>query len=229
MGRKTPTDLPGKSTNSYQLKEKQMDALLEVENCGGKYTLEQLERWKELGLTQPEFISNSDWAKGADLTPRQIMICKCSALMMRNPEIAELVGMSETYVSSVLTSLAGKSEIEKIQEKFLSNTKKMLDDVLPLAIKTAFQVMLDPKTKPQTKADAAFRFMDRVMGRPTQHIEMNDNLIRQVYEKLDEKNVIDIASKRIENALMVTESVDSTDPTEEKELDPVDAWIKENL
>jgi hypothetical protein len=98
----------------------------------------------------------------------------------------------------------------------------MLDTILPVAIKVALQVMLDPNTKAQTRADAAFRFMDRVMGRPTQHVELNDNLIRQVYEKLDSHNVIDIAEKRIENAISVV-------PETEKELDPTDLWVKENL
>jgi hypothetical protein len=221
-------DLPDKKTNAYQRDQNKQDAVLEMETCGQKCTPEQIERWKELGLKQPGWISDTDWKMGDNLNPRQMMVCKCSALMMKNAEISELTGMSEGYISAVINSAAGKFEIEEIQNKFLFNTKKMLDDILPLAIKTAFQVMLDPKSKPQVKADAAFRFMDRVMGRPVQQVEINDNLIRQVYEKLDSQKVIDIASKRIENAIIVAGS-EEVQETEKQELDPVDSWVKENL
>jgi hypothetical protein len=228
MAATTPEGLGTECTTNYRLGEEYRAAVLEMESCDQTYTPAQVERWKELGLTQPKWIKQIDWAIGAMLNPRQLMICKCSALMMGPAEVSELTGMSPAYISRVTASEAGRLEIASIQDKFLSNTKKMLDDILPLAIKTAFHVMLDPKTKPQVKADAAFRFMDRVMGRPVQQIEMNDNLIRQVYEKLDANKVVDIATKRIENAVIVAEATQETE-TQTPELDPVDSWVKENL
>lgn len=226
MPRQTPEGLGTERTTHYQIGELQREAILEMESCKQSYTPSQVERWKELGLTQPEWIKNVDWQIGESLNPKQMMICKCAALMMKTAEISELTGVSDAYISKIISSEAGRIEIGTMQDKFLSNTKKMLDDILPLAIKTALQVMLDPKTKPQVKADAAFRFMDRVMGRPVQQIEMNDNLIRQVYEKLDANKVVDIATKRIENAVIVEETVVAADETP---LDPVDLWVKENL
>lgn len=227
MPKQPPEGLGTERTTPYQIGEQQRAAILEMESCKDSYTPSQIERWKELGLTQPEWIKDSDWAIGADLNPKQLMICKCAALMMRPADISELTGASESYISKIICSEAGRLQIGGIQDRFFSNTKKLLEDVLPLAIKTALQVMLDPKTKPQVKADAAFRFMDRVMGRPVQQVELNDSKLRGVYELLDgmKDNVIDLTTKRIENAVIVT------DPTitEEKELDPSDAWVKENL
>jgi len=213
---------------SASLKKKQDAAALKMETVGKDFTPEMVESWKEIGLSRPEWIPLTDWEMGEDLTPKQTMICKCTALMMTRQQVSELTGASESYIDNVINSRVGKAEIESVQDKFLSNTKKMLDDILPLAIKTAFQVMLDPKTKPQVKADAAFRFMDRVMGRPTQQVEVSTNLIRQVYEKLDatEANkVVDITIKRIENAAIETKPEEVVS----EPADPVDAWVKENL
>lgn len=220
--------LSKRKESEFLRQEERTAALLEMENAKGKYTSEQIERWKSAGLSKPEWIPHMDWQIAGTLSPKQLMICKCAALLMKTAEIAELTGANTGYISSVVKSEAGQAEIDQIQNKFFSDTKKLLDPILPLAIKTAFQIMLDPDTKPQVRADAAFRFMDRVMGRPVQQVEINDNLIRQVYEKLDENKVIDIAAKRIENAVIVAEASKETEaPTEE--LDPVDSWLKENL
>lgn len=227
MAQQQPEGLGTERTTPYQIGEQQRAAILEMESCKQSYTAAQVDRWKELGLTQPEWIKDADWQIGADLNPRQLMICKCAALMMKPADISELTGTSESYISKIICSEAGRQQIGSIQDKFFSNTKKLLEDVLPLAIKTALQVMLDPKTKPQVKADAAFRFMDRVMGRPVQQVELNDSKLRGVYELLDgmRDNVVDLTSKRIENAVIVEEPV----MVIEKELDPAEAWVKENL
>lgn len=215
--------------SEYRLRQLQQAAALEMDACSVKkqFTPEKIREWKELGLTQPEWISDTDWKMEDTLNPRQMIICKSAALLMSNEEIAEISGMSPGYVSQVVNSQVGKKEISTIQDKFFTNLQKMIEDITPIAIKTAFTLMLDEKTKPQTRVDAAFRFMDRFMGRPSQKIEVETNLIRQVFEKLDSQNIIDIASKRIENLVPVTEAQALTEIKEE--LDPVDSWVRENL
>jgi hypothetical protein len=64
------------------------------------------------------------------------------------------------------------------------------------------------------------------MGKPTQKVELETNLIRQVYEKLDANKVVDIAMKRVESVVLEGPKEEQAEP---EKLDPVDSWVKENL
>jgi hypothetical protein len=211
----------------YRYKQLQQAALLEMEACSVKkqFTPEKISEWKDLGLTCPEWIPLRDWQMDDTLTPRQLMICKAASLLMTNKEVAEFVGVSSEYVGWVINTQLGHQEVSKNQDKMFHHLEKTLQEITPIAVKTAFKLMLDENTKPQTRIDAAFRFMDRTLGKPTQKLEVETNLIRQVYEKLDANKVVDIAMKRVE--AVAIESQVEKEP--EKELDPIDSWVKENL
>lgn len=220
-----------KKKTSYAHAQDQIDAQVEIETKPGEYDLEKIKKWQRLGIPRPEWIPHLEWdAVRNDLKPIQGVICHLAALAMSEDDIAQITGTSPEFVKSSTKTLVGKAEIQRIQDQVWGDDfKKIIKAIIPMAIQTAFQAMVDPKTKTQTKVDAAFKFMDRAMGKPTQQIEINDNLIRSVFEKLDEQagKVIDI-TQATEIALTETQATDTV-IKDDHDLDAVDSWVKENL
>lgn len=214
-----------------KLKEQQEQALEFIENYKGtEYTREQIKEWKILGIPKPDFVKELDW-KTESLSNLQQTICYMSACVLDANQIATMTGSSPKYISNVINSKAGKDEIRNIQEKLWGDKfTQIINKIVPLAVQTALTVMMDPKTKAQTKVDAAFRFMDRAMGKPVQQIDVKDNLIRSVYEKLDQQRAIEVG------AIAATVISDETSEEEQviveekkKDIDPIDSWVEENL
>lgn len=217
----------------YRRKERLQDAILESENCGEKATADQIQRWKDVGLPKPLWLTDRDWRFGDELSPKQILACRATALLMKPEQVAQITGLQPETVKQLLTCQRAQEEIEQVQNIFLRDHKRRLDDILPVAIATAFEIMTDPTAKDQVRADAAFKFMDRVLGKPLQQIEVNDNLLRKVFEQMDAdtRNVIALhAQNRPPEAVALTAGSDVS-TVEEATLteDPIESWARNKL
>lgn len=197
------------------------------------YTIDKIKEWKRAGIAKPTYISDIDWfACESGLTPKHKTLCKLKSAGMEDKAIAEFTGYSIHTIQHVLSSKIAIAETEKsLDDLWGKKIKQAIDDVIPMAVQTVFQIMMDPASKASVRADVAFKLMERTMGKPVQHIEMKDNLLRSVFEKLDAQSgkVIEMfkeETKIIEDAQVVESSEKSQ---ETAKADPIDAWAKENI
>lgn len=227
--------LPKKNgPSNWKHQDMLQDAILDIETHPGHYTDEKVKHWKSIGLNQPEFVPDHIWRTAdEDLKPIQGVICHLAAIGMPTADISHVTGKSQQFITMTLDQIPAKEEVQRVQDLVWGeNFKKVLQKIVPIAVQTALGVMVDPKTKGQTKVDAAFKFIHQAMGKPTQEIKVQDDLLRRVYEELDAKNVVDLNLKKAESQVRadeIIEVVKQKTPPEVGPTDPIDAWVKENL
>lgn len=148
----------------------------------------------------------------AEVTPNMISgdperaraMCYMRALGLSRKKIADNLGVSIGVVNDVLALRSAKELTDKYaKEIFLDNPKQMFERLLPQAVKVAYSVMMDRKEKGSTRVDAAFRFMDRALGKPEQKVEHTGSIIGEVFRRLDDIETIEIKN--------VDKKVDSDD------------------
>lgn len=120
---------------------------------------------------------------------RRKVICYLKAIGFKNRDIKSTLGCSLGEVYKVLKSQSAQEEIERIQrEIFVNEPAKMFEAILPEAIKVAVNAMMSKKVNTSIRVDAAFKFMDRALGKPTQTVEHKTNLVRELITKVNESN-----------------------------------------
>ncbi len=118
---------------------------------------------------------------------RSKVICYMKAIGFKNKDIASSLGCTVNEIYRVLKSQFANDEIERIQrEIFVTEPSKMFEAILPQAVKIAVNAMMSKKVKPNVRVDAAFRFMDRALGKPSQQVEVSHNLIKDLIQKMDQ-------------------------------------------
>ncbi len=122
------------------------------------------------------------------LSNRRQAIATMKAIGCDNKEIATELGIKNAKtVGIALSSKSMKQEIVRIQNKIFQEPQELLQKTLPLALKVAYKLMMDPKTKEAVRMDAAFKFMDRVLGKPKQQVEHTGNLLQQVLQQMNDQ------------------------------------------
>jgi len=122
---------------------------------------------------------------------RARIICYLKAIGFKNKDISAAVGGSIDEVYRVLRSQSAQEEIERIQnEIFVTEPAKMFESILPQAVKIAVNAMMSRKTKTSVRVDAAFKFMDRALGKPNQQVEVSHSLIKDLIQKMDESGQV---------------------------------------
>jgi hypothetical protein len=117
---------------------------------------------------------------------RQKLICYLKAIGMKNKDIANSIGGTSEEVSRVIKAESAIAEIDRIQhEIFVAQPAKMFESILPQAVRIAVDAMMSKKTKTSVRVDAAFKFMDRALGKPSQQVEVSHNLLKDLIQKMD--------------------------------------------
>lgn len=230
-------NLPKHVTTSHKIQKEIEAAKLEIQNWveGTEHTVEQITRWKKLGLPKPSFVTEQNWKYANDiLTPLQGIVCHLAAMAMKNDDIVRTVGCSLVFVKDVTSSLRGEKEIQRIQDKVWgTDYKHMIQKIVPIAIQVAFQEMTSASTRSNTKVEAAFRFIDHGIGRPTQTMDVQSNLLKAVLERLDgeKRGIVDINDVQNTQVSELTEQPAALTVKEEfeKKIDPLEGWVEENL
>lgn len=120
---------------------------------------------------------------------RARLICYLKAIGFKNKDIAAAIGGTSAEVLRVLKSESAQDEIERVQQQiFVAEPAKMFETILPSAVRIAVNAMMSRKTKTSVRVDAAFKFMDRALGKPTQTVEHNTNLVRELITKIADDN-----------------------------------------
>lgn len=194
-----------------------------------------VEDMKAAGIPKPDDVLDASWNQTAvDFKkPQYQTIAYLAALGHSQKDIATQVGLSQNHLSMVMNSDRMKFEVKRIHHRlFGKDIQKRLKELLPEALDTVEEVMRDTTAKPQTKLTAAIDIMDRAMGKPKQTVEIEGSAIRELFERLDQKNnagrIIDVESeeaKLLEQAPLEVQNIESPAIP----LDAADEWVKNNL
>lgn len=196
----------------------------EVPNINTKLTPEKIKAMKKAGIPKPIYVSWGDWVGPKKINARHEIVIYLAAVGRKGGEIAQAVRMTESQISILLSNTEIQRRIGETQEKvFGEDHKKRFTRILPGAISTAENIMLDTTTKPAVRLKAAQDLINRAIGKPKEKIEIEGVLeIRKVFERLDQL-------ERGEEAPVDAEfQVVETGPAEpEKTLDEVDKFLAE--
>jgi hypothetical protein len=184
---------------------------------------EVLQGMKRSGLPKPQDVPWSQWLAPKKLKHRYRLIAYMAASGLNNTQIAEQIGIKPTRVNVILSSQRVKLEIKRVQaEIFIKDPQKRFMQILPKAIETAEGVMDNDLVKPSIRADVAFKFMDRALGKPKETHEVKTSSIRELFEKLEEIEKRKAIPVEYQDAEIVEAKPDEP-------RDQIDDWIKKNF
>jgi hypothetical protein len=123
---------------------------------------------------------------------RRKVICYLKAIGFKHKDIKATINCSYSEIKKVIESQSGQEEIERIQrEIFVNEPAKMFETILPEAIKVAVNAMMSKKVNTSIRVDAAFKFMDRALGKPSQTVEHKTSLVRELITKISNEDKAD--------------------------------------
>lgn len=141
-------------------------------------------------------------------------------------QISVMIGKPTHEVKNILALDRIKQLVFQIQKgQAKTDAKKIIKSIVPDAIEVARAIMLSPENKAATRANIAFQFMDRAMGRPTQTIDVGGSLIKDLFERLDNMQKAK-ETKEIEAEVSRIEDVEDAETVEK---DKFTKWVDENL
>lgn len=173
---------------------------------------------------------SDDTLKDREFSYRQKAILHLAAVAATPKEISEHLGIPRSTVTQILNAVSAKEEIERIQaEIFGFDQAKVFKSILPKAVNVALGIMMDENAKEAIKADVAFKFMDRALGKPVQEIKQETAGLREIFEKLDQ--IQKGRSEDTENPIDAEFSEVKQEHKDGKQdnMDAVDKWVEENL
>lgn len=178
------------------------------------------------GMPRPKQISTANWLAPAKLNSQHELIAYMTASGTPRAEICTVTGLSSEVVGRLLKSGRMEFRIKEIQFQLYGKEPKKRFEALMGKSFQALNDLLDSDTvKPATKLNAANTVFDRVMGKPTQAIEVRDSTLMDFYKLLDQKFG---GPQPIEAEF--TSAIPGQETTiKEKETVDIDAWLDENL
>lgn len=201
------------------------------------FTEEELQRMRAAGMDKPAQITWSQWLSPKKLNSRHHIVCYLAASGMKNVDIARHTGLSRSRVQTLIQNPKFRTEIQYLQRQmFAADPQNQFNRLIGDAIATTEEVMKNVGEKGATRLAAANMVIERGMGKVKQEIDLGGNLIRSLFEKMDQKqknnDAIDVSPDRL--LLPGTTSEDNEEDEEVESVSPkpaseVDSWIKENL
>jgi hypothetical protein len=163
-----------------------------------------------------------------DFDYKQKAILHLAAVAATPKEISAHLDLPLATVKQILGSISAREEIERIQmDIFGFDQAKIFKSILPKAVNVALGIMMDENAKEAIKADVAFKFMDRALGKPVQEIKQESGGLKELFEKLDQ-----IQKGIPKGATIDADFVEVKEEQKDKKqdiLDPIDKWAEENL
>lgn len=181
----------------------------------------------EEGVSIKEAFFSAPVLKEKDFSFRYKAALHLAAVGGNAKEISEALDIPVSSIRSLLASQSARDEIDRIRYSiFQKEPERIFRNILPKAVNTAFEIMQNPETREGVRMDAAFRFMDRALGKPVQEIKQETSGLKEVFDRLDaiEKNRKLNPEAPIVEAEIVTEE---GKPAETQ--DELDAWMEKNL
>jgi len=115
------------------------------------------------------------------------------AIGQSNKQIAEQIGVTPSTVASWRRDPAFQLRVRQIQEKIgMKAVNKRIELIVPKAIAIAEEIMESADVKPETRANVAFRFLEHFKGKPSQPIQTDGNLLREVINRFETEQTKDL-------------------------------------
>jgi hypothetical protein len=200
-----------------------------IEEHPGIYDKNLITEMRFLGIPRPDWIPEDAWNENCHHGPLDRMIEYMIVWGMSNKEISQALHVNACTAAQIRKT--NTAAIDELRFRiFGESPRKWIESLLPKAIKTALEIMEDGSVKAQTRLAAAQDFMDRSMGKPSQKIEVEDNVMRAVLQALDKttKTIELIKPEQLtdESDKQEVEAIQQAiAPKEEK--DEVDKWTEE--
>lgn len=192
---------------------------------------EAINATKSISQKRPPNVSPSEFYGPKKLSHKAHLMAYLAACGFNNTDIAKQMNMHPVYVSRYMATRRMREMVEqKAFEMFGKNAQSRFMKIIPRAVEVASEIMEDTEEKGSVRADVAFKFMDRALGRPNQSVEHNIGSVRTLIEKFDEfmqhsnTKAIDVTPKQsnTSNEVVVEE-------VKENETDEIDTWVNQNL
>lgn len=219
-------------------RKKLLELEAELKVNGGKKTERAIALMRASGQPRPEDVSPEVWQSAKeDISALDVRMLQQISLGGTPASVAKMNGHSLSYINRLIKSETGKAKLEALYSGiYQEEAKRAIEEILPVAIKTAFQIMIDDKTKANVRSENAFRFMDRALGRPIQQVEMTHDLAKRVYRALDEQMKVARPVESEQSHVKSDPSLIEIKPSESAAAedvapnkDPIDSWVEENL
>ena len=166
-----------------------------------------------------------------DTTKRQLAIY-LAAEGKNTAQMAEMLNVNSSTVHQWLKDDRFQFEVKLLRHKIHGKgIQKRFEDMLPKAQDVTEEIITNPNIKPQLKFQAAQEVFDRALGKPKQTIEHQSNILRTIYERLDQNPEMTIDITPQEQQLKTLPEPQKTIELNPNtiELDPIDKWANENL
>lgn len=150
-----------------------------------------------------------------------------AALGLSPRQISDQLMIKVDRIRPLFKSKSFQAEVARVQEEiFLTDPKKMFMKILPEAVGTARRIMKSKREKGSTRANVAFGFMDRALGKVPQTVNHEGSLVREMIDLIQRGGravSIDIETTGVHPGEIQPKA------EETKEKDPIDLWAEENL
>lgn len=114
----------------------------------------------------------------------QLMV-QMAALGMGPNAIAKRLRMTKQKTSNLMQSTSFQEAVSTVQNEIRKDSTKIFKTLVLDSIQTGYKVMTDPKEKGSVRAEVAFKFMDRALGKPTQEIKHEGGMLRELIQMMD--------------------------------------------
>lgn len=152
------------------------------------------------------------------LTHRIKYVAHLAALGLTSREIAEKSGYTQATVNKLINAPIVSLEVERARQSFLrQDPDTSLRIMIPKALTAIHEVLDSPEEKRSLKVDTAFRLLERTHGKPKQSVDMGGNLLKDLFELLDQRDA-EHGKQRVVETERVTEA--------EVVADPLDAAVE---
>lgn len=204
------------------------------------------DRLKDVQIIEPT-MTREERINNLDIKPMQIedpayyrTVAHLHAFGADRGQISVMTGLPLDEVGMILGLPRVKDLAFDLQKKHANRDfQNLFMSLVPDAVDTARNLMMDRSVKDSTRLSASLAIMDRALGKPNQNIEVGGSMIRELFEKLDQHEAkrvdraIEVQAKQVHNAIEDGEIKETTSPADTTEppgeVDAVDTWIKDHL
>lgn len=194
-------------------------------------SLDEIEILRSEGAIKPETISDSIWEGPKDFFMKSHPACYLAAFGMRANDIAKELSLSVQKIQMLLNKDHIKVEVKDLERKYASsNIKTKIQALLPESVEVLEEIMMNENARHGDRINAASIIQDRGLGKPKQELDVGISLIREVFEKMDQRA---IKREKPSDLIIIDSTVNSKEEAEVRKLvapkDSVDTWIDQNL
>ena len=149
--------------------------------------MDEQDEFNEVASDEEQSWGDKMLIPGHPLRPRHKKLAELAAAGRTNNEIAKDLSYTPSRVSILLSNSLIKQEIERIRDRIYEDTKKRLKDLTGPALDEIERCLTDGtnRYKENLKVETARWLIEKVDGRAVQSIELGQNTLASLMDRLD--------------------------------------------